>query len=162
MITLYHGSNMEIDTIDLSKSKKGKDFGCGFYLNANKEQAQHMAERTANRKRSGQPTVTAFDFDETLLKNPDLNVKIFPDYSEEWAEFILLNRRNNTDTPAHPYDIVIGPIANDTVGVQIHRYMLHYITIETLIKELKYRGNHAIQYFFGTEKAIKLLNKVTL
>lgn len=33
MIKLYHGSNVEIDEIDLSKSKKGKDFGCGFYLN---------------------------------------------------------------------------------------------------------------------------------
>lgn len=39
MIILYHGSNVKINSIDLSKSKKGKDFGCGFYLNANREQA---------------------------------------------------------------------------------------------------------------------------
>ena len=38
MITLYHGSNVEINQIDLSLSRKGKDFGCGFYLNANKQQ----------------------------------------------------------------------------------------------------------------------------
>lgn len=31
---LYHGSNIEIRSIDLSKSKVGKDFGCGFYLSA--------------------------------------------------------------------------------------------------------------------------------
>ena len=30
MIELYHGSNVEIDKIDLSFSKRGKDFGCGF------------------------------------------------------------------------------------------------------------------------------------
>ncbi len=27
---------------------------------------------------------------------------------------------------------------------------------------LRLRGNHAVQYFFGTEKAVKLLNKVIL
>ncbi len=32
MITLYHGSNVEIGTIDFNKSKPGKDFGVGFYL----------------------------------------------------------------------------------------------------------------------------------
>lgn len=32
MITLYHGSNIEIDVIDLSKGLKDKDFGKGFYL----------------------------------------------------------------------------------------------------------------------------------
>lgn len=31
MITLYHGSNVEIGAIDFSKSKPGKDFGVGFY-----------------------------------------------------------------------------------------------------------------------------------
>ena len=40
---LYHGSNMEIKEIDLSASKVGKDFGCGFYLSANKEQALELA-----------------------------------------------------------------------------------------------------------------------
>ncbi len=32
MMTLYHGSNVLIDYIDLSMSKPNKDFGKGFYL----------------------------------------------------------------------------------------------------------------------------------
>ena len=32
---LFHGSNMIIETPDLSKSKPFKDFGRGFYLSAN-------------------------------------------------------------------------------------------------------------------------------
>ena len=28
---LFHGSNMEIDKVDLSKCMPNKDFGCGFY-----------------------------------------------------------------------------------------------------------------------------------
>lgn len=35
-----------------------------------------------------------------------------------------------------------------------------YISIEKLIEELKYRGNHSVQYFFATESAIKLLKKL--
>ena len=101
MIALYHGSNVEIKEIDLSLSRKGKDFGCGFYLNANKQQAMEMAERTAQRMRIGSPVVSAFEFDEALLSNKELKVKIFDEYSVEWAEFVLMNRKNHTDIPAH-------------------------------------------------------------
>ena len=86
MITLYHGSNIEINQIDLSLSRKGKDFGCGFYLNANKQQAIEMAVRTANRMKTGSPIVSAFEFDETILFQDELKIKIFEDYSIEWAE----------------------------------------------------------------------------
>ena len=52
---LYHGSNIEIDKIDLTKSKPYKDFGKGFYLSADKQQAQRMAEqRTSFLKESPQ------------------------------------------------------------------------------------------------------------
>lgn len=111
MITLYHGSNVSIEQIDLSLSRKGKDFGCGFYLNANRQQAMDMAIRTTQRMRSGTPTVTAYLFDESILNQSGLNIKIFDDYSVEWAEFVLMNRKNTSETPAHPYDIVIGPIS---------------------------------------------------
>ena len=159
MITLYHGSNVSIEQIDLSLSRKGKDFGCGFYLKANRQQAMDMAIRTTQRMRSGTPTVTAYLFDESILNQSGLNVKIFDDYSVEWAEFVLMNRKNTSDTTAHSYDIVIGPIANDTVGVQIRRFIMGYISMEKLIEELKYRGNHSVQYFFGTPKAINLLHR---
>lgn len=36
---LYHGSNITIETIDLSKSKPNKDFGKAFYLSEQKQQA---------------------------------------------------------------------------------------------------------------------------
>ena len=39
---LYHGSNIVIDRIDLSKCKPYKDFGQGFYLTEIKEQAEQM------------------------------------------------------------------------------------------------------------------------
>lgn len=42
---LFHGSNMEIDTVDLSKCMPNKDFGCGFYTTLLEEQAWRMAQR---------------------------------------------------------------------------------------------------------------------
>lgn len=160
MITLYHGSNVEINKIDLSLSRRGKDFGCGFYLNADKQQAIEMAVRTSNRMRTGSPVVTAFEFDDSILSTDILKIKIFEDYTTDWADFILMNRNNLSEEPVHQYDIVVGPIADDTVGVQIRRYIMGYISIEKLIEELKYRGNHSVQYFFATESAIKLLKKL--
>lgn len=42
---LYHGSNMEIDKPDLSRSKPFKDFGQGFYLSPGYEQAHALAKQ---------------------------------------------------------------------------------------------------------------------
>ena len=141
MLKLYHGSNVVIDKIDLCLSRKGKDFGCGFYLNPNESQAREMAVRTAQRLQEGTPVVNAYLFDDSLLMEDStvLSVKVFEDYSEEWAEFILMNRRNMTSTPAHPYDIVIGPIADDTVGLQMRRFIQGYISIDRMIEELRFK-----------------------
>lgn len=161
MLKLYHGSNVTIEKIDLCRSRKGKDFGCGFYLNPDKSQALEMAVRTARRLQEGEPIVNAYLFDENLLADKDtpLSVKVFEEYSKEWAEFVMMNRRNMTSTPAHPYDIVIGPIADDTVGLQMRRFMLGYIDIDRMIEELRFH-KPAVQYFFGTEKAISYLRVV--
>ena len=162
MIRLYHGSNIAIDRIDLSRSKRGKDFGRGFYLNANADQAMEMAARTTRFLNEGIPTLSCFEFDKDEAIKNGLNIKFFPDYSEEWAEFIVMNRKNNSDVQAHPYDIVIGPIADDTVGVQIRRFVMGYLSASALVQELKFKGDHAVQYFFGTPKAVNLLRHIRL
>lgn len=156
---LYHGSNQDIQVIDLLCSKVGKDFGCGFYLSENKAQALELAERKTEQLGMGKPVVNEFDFDETMLENDELSVLRFDGYSKQWAEFVLLNRKNRTRVSAHSYDIVIGPIANDTVGYQIRRFMMGVITMEQFIEELKYMKGITFQYFFGTDKSIKYLKK---
>ena len=159
MIILYHGSNVEIDKIDLSQSKIGKDFGKGFYLNPNFDQAFKMAVRAKNINKDGSEIVSAFEFEDDILTKSELKVKIFSDYSKEWADFVVANRNNKSEMPIHPFDIVIGPIADDNVGTQIYRYSRGFIDIDKLIAELKFE-ERTIQYFFGTERAIKLLKKV--
>ena len=157
---LYHGSNTHIEEIDLKRGRRGKDFGQGFYLSPDRLQAQQMAERTVDREEAGAPILTTYQFDDSILFRPsDLKVKVFDGYSQEWAEFIMMNRRNKSNKQAHDYDIVYGPIANDKVVLQISRYQLQYIPREELIRQLSFI-RPTFQYFFGTERAISLLCKI--
>lgn len=154
---LYHGSNVEIEYVDLSRGRRGKDFGKGFYANPDYMQAVEFCSNVVRREGSGIPTVTSFEFDESALDM--LNIKKFDGYTKEWAEFILMNRNNISDQPAHNFDIVIGPIADDGVGTQIRRLSRGFITFDAFLEELKY-SKVSIQYFFGTEKALKFLKKI--
>lgn len=157
-MTLYHGTNTFFDTIDLNKSKPNKDFGKGFYFSAEYDQAMAMAKIKVEQLGSGTPTVLAYDVDETLMDT--LKVLRFSEYSEEWAKFILLNRKNSTDLPIHNYDIVFGPIADDRVGVQLWKYETRSIDLPTLVQNLKHMKGITFQYFFGTEQALKLLTRL--
>ena len=157
---LYHGSNVEIKDIDLNKSKPNKDFGQGFYLSDNLEQALEMAKIKVLQLEYGQPIVNTYSFNENLLKDGTLRVKRYYDYTKDWAEFIVANRKKNTNMPIHDYDVVIGPIADDRIGVQLWQYESKMIDLETLMNRLKYIKGITIQYYFGTDKSIKYLERV--
>lgn len=155
---LYHGTNMAFDVIDFQKSKPNKDFGKGFYLSPDYDQALNMAHIKVEQQQVGSPVVIEFEIDEEKMNT--LHLLRFDNYSEQWAEFILANRNNNTGVPVHDYDIVIGPIANDRVGLQLWRYENQLIDLPTLVSKLKYMKGVTIQYFFGTKKALSLLKRV--
>lgn len=72
---LFHGSNIEIAHVDLSKCIPHKDFGCGFYTTLLEEQAWRMAERRA-RIEGGIPTVTVYEVPDNLVEKDDLNCRI--------------------------------------------------------------------------------------
>lgn len=153
---LYHGSNMVIDKIDLEMSKPNKDFGKGFYLSENESQAMEMAN-FKSALLGGEPIVTKFEFNELMMQSSDLLIKIFTDYSEEWADFVFANREGND---VELYDIVYGPIANDKVGLQIRKLKDGSIDKAEFLNRLKYMKGITYQYYFGTEKSIQYLEKL--
>ena len=157
MIKLYHGSNMKVVVPDLRHSKPFKDFGKGFYLSDDKQQAWDLAFQKVKQMQTGKAGVSEFLFDEALLTSNELNVKIFTDYSEEWAQFVLDNRDQHKQEPVHNYDIVYGPIADDGVTFQLRRYQGGVISMERLVEELKFAKGITFQYFFGTERALQTL-----
>ena len=159
-LILYHGSNVEIEVVDFSKSKPGKDFGVGFYLSAELEQAQEMAEKKALLM-GGEPVVTRFEFDEEAAKADNgIVYQRYEKYSLEWGQFVKKNRDNREHESLHEYDIVYGPIANDNIGLQLRRLNADIIDIEKFVDEIKRKGGETYQYFFGTEKALKYLRKL--
>ena len=66
-MTLYHGSTINIEKIDLALSKPNKDFGRAFYLSDDRQQALEMAKFRAEFEDTD-PVVNVYDFDETLFQ----------------------------------------------------------------------------------------------
>lgn len=154
---LYHGTNVDFDRIDITKSKAYKDFGQGFYLTDIRTQAEEWSKKKAEIF-GGEPVLQEYEFDESMLSSSDLNVLVFENLTEEWATFIHKNRSRKACF-CHDYDIVVGPIADDGVAYLIGRYDEGTLTIADLVRELEYKKLNR-QYFFGTEKAIKLLKRL--
>lgn len=152
---LFHGSNIKIDVIDLTKSKRYKDFGQAFYLSAEEEQARKMAIAKVVQF-GGEESVTSFAFNESCLSFDELQVKCFTEYSREWAEFVFNNRDENQDF-LHEYDIVYGPIADDYIGLQIRDFKRNNITFEQFLANIRYHKGITFQYAFCTQKAIEQL-----
>lgn len=155
---LYHGSNIEMHSIDLAKSKRYKDFGQAFYLSEEKGQAQKMAVAKVVQF-GGEESISAFDFDESHLQSGEICVKIFTEYSQEWAEFVFNNRDENL-TFTHHYDIVYGPIADDYIGLQIRDFKRHNISFEQFLHNIKSHKGITFQYAFCTPKATELLTRI--
>ena len=155
---LYHGSNTIINEIDLDKCKPFKDFGRGFYMTEIKEQAENMAKRTSVIF-GGAPVINKFIFnDKDAFSDKKLNIKRFTEPNEEWALFVLSNRNRTSKCTAHNYDIVIGPVADDTIATLFRNFNDGIIDLPTLVNGLKYKKVSS-QYFFATAKAIKYLKK---
>lgn len=155
---LYHGSNVKIDKIELLKSKPYKDFGRGFYLSDNLEQAKELA-RFRVLTLGGDIIVSKFEFDENLLTDDSLKFLSFNEYSEEWANFVFKNRRE-AKLLQDDYDVVYGPIANDRVGLQIQKLEDGSISFAEFLNRIKYLKGITFQYFFGTELAISKLRRL--
>lgn len=156
MIELYHGSNMVVKDIDLSKGRLGKDFGKGFYLSEDKHQAMRMAMLVTRREGTGEPTLNTFLFDETVLSSNDINIIRFDSYTAEWAYFVLMNRNNKLDILAHNYDIVYGPIANDRIGLQIKRLEQGIQSSKEFLRNIRF-VRPTFQYYFGTERSLQFI-----
>ena len=157
---LYHGTNQDIESIDLTKSIRHKDFGMGFYLTPDKATAIRMAKKKA-RIFKGTGMLITYEFDEKAMQS-GLNIKVFPEKAcVEWLLFVDANRDRKNDKPIHNYDIVIGPIANDGVVLQLTNYREGIYSPEQVAKLLQDRYLDQ-QYYFGTERALEFLHKTSV
>jgi hypothetical protein len=159
---LYHGTFVAFSEIDLTKSAPKKDFGRGFYTTNDLEQARKFARLKAVREHRDRGYVLTFGF----TGNDELVVKAFSSSDEEWFDFVLRNRgfgKYANLVCDETFDIVIGPVANDAVGVVLNNFIDGIYgdpnsseAKDTAIRLLLTQKLHN-QVFFGTERAIRCL-----
>ena len=100
---LYHGSSVEVRSPEIYTNGHFKDFGYGFYLTNLEKQAR----RWAITRRPGGGVVNVYEFEQ----KKGLGVLKFDEMTESWLDFVVACRRG----AEHGYDIVEGPMADDTI-----------------------------------------------
>jgi hypothetical protein len=144
---LYHGSYVVIEKPELKFSREKLDFGRGFYTTPFFEQARKWTERLA--QKYGKQIVNIYEIDDEIL--PKLNILEFPDYSEDWLDFITLCRRGIIQN--NEYDIIAGSVANDKVFDTIEEFAMGYRTKEEALTRLRYEKPNW-QFCFKSQKVI--------
>ena len=109
----------------------------------------------------GTATLITYELDDSALQS-DLKVRVFPEKaSVEWFLFVDANRDRKSKQPVHDYDIVVGPIADDGVVLQLTNYREGIYSPEEAARLLQdiYLDQ---QYYFGTERALNFLHKINV
>lgn len=136
---LFHTSQLIIKDPDVHYGRKNADFGQGFYLSPDKDFVYRWATKDAY-------------INEYELDTSDLKVVQFK-RSKEWFEYIYQNRRVNDTIEA---DVVMGPIANDTIYETFGIISSGYLRTDEALSLLML-GPEYIQVALKTEKAASQL-----
>ena len=149
MSRVYHGSIDEVVTPEIRQPNRSLDYGSGFYTTTSYEQAKRWVERRMKDKGVAIGYVNIYELDEKLVKN--MKSLFFEKPTEEWVSFVMRNRTERNFI--HDYDVVYGPVADDSVYTQFALYEGGIISLPTLIHELK-TYKLVDQYLFHTEKSL--------
>ena len=149
---IYHGSTELVHLPTILDTQRLLDFGNGFYTTTNYEQAQRWAVIKRNRiAKEAHAVVNVYNFDEKLLETDIFKLRLFKTADEDWLDFIVSNRRSSM---LHPYDIVMGAVANDTLYQTLTLYETGILTKQETIVRLKV---HTLfdQLSFHTSEVLK-------
>lgn len=141
---VYHGSKVEVSKPVIMVNGFYKDFGYGFYCTIIEDQAKKWAKT----KSRNNPTVSIYDYNQ----NNQLCIKTFDKVDEEWLDFIAACRSGQT----HSYDIVEGPMADDTIWDYVNDYLSGRISKEIFLEFAKFK-HPTHQIAFCTDKALECL-----
>lgn len=136
---LYHTSDREIRNPDIHHGRKNADFGWGFYLTPDKDFTYRWAGENA--------MVNEYELDVYGLV-----IHRF-DRDTDWFRYIYNNRRLQDNIEA---DVIIGPIANDTIFDTLGIIGSGFLKPEDAIKLLMI-GPEYTQVAIKTEKAANQL-----
>lgn len=142
---VYHTSDQHFTSPDVNHSRDALDFGKGFYVTRLKEQAVLYADRFT--KVGVNAYLHIFEF----INDPNLKIKKFDSYDEEWLDFVCSCRKGNDDYKQ--YDIIEGGVANDKVYQTVDLYMTGIYNKDQALQKLIYEKPNN-QICFISQKAI--------
>lgn len=143
---LYHGSKEVVKYPEIRKARFHKDFYFGFYCTQFPEQARRWAGRYGTKGYLNQYEYTP---------NEKLKYLRFDEMTEEWLDFIVQCRKGI----AHTYDIVEGPMADDTIYNYIQNFIDGKISRAAFWELAKF--NHPThQISFHTISALDMLEYI--
>ena len=151
-IKVYHGSDMLIKEPKIIQPIRALDFGPGFYTTTNVNQAKSFSKKVKDRNGSSKGYVSVYILDIELLKTK--KILFFDKPDKKWLDFISENRSGNYKGKA--YDIIFGPVANDTIFKTFIAYQNGILSEKETLKRLKIRNLYN-QLIFTNEKALKCL-----
>jgi len=152
---LYHGSDVIVERPRLLKQQRTLDFGPGFYTTTNEEQAISFAKKMQDRRGSARGYVSMYEIADTAALRQTQNILEFPAPDEVWLDFVFENRSGIYTGPA--YDIIFGPVANDTIYRTFVAYEDGLYTKQETIERLKVKKLYN-QMVFCSQRAISLLS----
>lgn len=155
MSKVYHGSLEEVRNPEIRLPNRSLDYGHGFYTTTSYEQARKLVERRMKDNDASVGYVNVYDLDDEFIKR--MRLLIFEKPTEEWVNFVMKNRTERGFT--HDYDVVYGPVADDSVYTQFTLYEGGIISMPTLIQELK-TYKLVDQYLFHTEESLQAIRFV--
>ncbi|MGN0281346.1 MAG: DUF3990 domain-containing protein [Prevotella sp.] len=155
MSKIYHGSFEVVENPEIRQPNRSLDYGSGFYTTTSFAQAKKLVERRMKDKDVHVGYVNVYELDHKALES--MKVLLFKKPTEEWVTFVMRNRTERGFT--HDYDIVYGPVADDSVYTQFTLYEGGIISMPTLIQELK-TYKLVDQYLFHTEKSLTAIKFV--
>lgn len=129
---LYHGSNVSVEKPEIILPARSLDFGTGFYLTTDLDQAKKWAILKTERSGIGKPTVSVYEINKEDISN--LLVLRFETANKEWLEFVAANRKNRIID--NNMDIIMGPVANDNTMPVITLYLRGDYNSEEALKRL--------------------------
>lgn len=132
MLTVYHGSTIQIEFPIAQAGRENLDFGRGFYVTDIREQAERWAVRIG-RQLQGVPILNIYQLDIELIEKKYRYLK-FDNYDKAWLDFIVGSRKG--EKPWAAYDIVEGGVANDRVVDTVEGYMNGMMTVEMALGQL--------------------------
>jgi len=150
---LYHGAKIVVDKPLVSYGRDNLDLGKGFYTTNLKEQAEKWVQRFILLGYKG--IINIYDYNETEAKSK-YRYRIFPQYNEEWLDFILACRSGSMIY--QDYDIIEGGIANDKVFNTVELYFQNLIDKQAALSRLKFEKPNNQICFINQEVLDKVLH----